>query len=330
MRLMTYVGCLLFVFSLILNVYLIILLAVGGISTGNMSKQVLREGHSNQVVAVYSVNGIIDDEASAKFARFYREVHGDKHVQAIVLHVDSPGGTVSDSEQIHHMIKKLQAAGKKIVVSMGGVAASGGYLISAPAEEIFAIPSTITGSIGVIAQVPNVEGTMEKLGLKMLVFKSTHARGWKDQLSIFRMPERRERKWLIEILDVLQAGFEKTVRDGRGKRLVEKKEFYFTTVGKGKDARQVKIEETAPFNGKVYLAAEAMKFGLVDKIGFLDDACNRAAELAGLDEPRILHYKTRPKLFGQLFGSRTSLLEIAPKTLDEFQTPRILMLWKMD
>ncbi|HDY65946.1 MAG TPA: S49 family peptidase, partial [Phycisphaerae bacterium] len=246
------------------------------------------------------------------------------------LYVDSPGGTVSDSDQIHHMVKKLQAAGKTVVVSMGGVAASGGYLISAPAEEIFASPSTITGSIGVIAQVPNVEGTMEKVGLKMLVFKSTNARGWKDQLSPFRMPEQRERKRLIEILDVLQANFEKTVRDGRGERLVERKEFYFTTVGEGKDASEVKIEETAPFNGKIYLAEEALSLGLVDKIGFLDDACNRAAELAGLDKPNILQYKTRLNLFGQLFGSRTSLMEIAPKTLDEFQTPRVLMLWKMD
>ena len=317
----------LFMFSMILNMYLIILLVAG---KPGMIKQVLHKGQSDQIVAVYAVNGIIDDEASAKFAQFFREVHGDQNVQAVVLYVDSPGGTVSDSDQIHHMVKKLQAAGKTVVVSMGGVAASGGYLISAPAEEIFASPSTITGSIGVIAQVPNVEGTMEKVGLKMLVFKSTNARGWKDQLSPFRMPEQRERKRLIEILDVLQANFEKTVRDGRGERLVERKEFYFTTVGEGKDASEVKIEETAPFNGKIYLAEEALSLGLVDKIGFLDDACNRAAELAGLDKPNILQYKTRLNLFGQLFGSRTSLMEIAPKTLDEFQTPRVLMLWKMD
>ena len=244
--------------------------------------------------------------------------------------MDSPGGTVSDSEQIHYMVKRIQASGKKVVVSMGGAAVSGGYLISASAEEIFASSSTITGSIGVIAQIPNVEGTMEKVGLKMLVFKSTHARGWKDQLSPFRKPERRERKRLIEILDVLQANFEQTVRDGRGKRLVERKESYVTTVGEGKDATEVQIEETVPLNGKVYLAGEAVELGLVDKIGFLDDACMRAAELAGLDDPRIMQYKPHSKLLGQLLGSRTSLMEIAPKTLDEFQTPRILMLWKMD
>ena len=107
---------------------------------------------------------------------------------------------------------------------MGAFAASGGYMISAPAEHIVAEPSTLTGSIGVIAQLPNISGTLDKIGMGMQVVKSTHARVWKDQLSPFRAPKDYEKQHLVDILNAYQNDFETIVRNGRGKRLVTKEE----------------------------------------------------------------------------------------------------------
>ena len=321
-------GLLLF-FSIVMNLYLMVILAA--MSGTGMQTTVVQEGDESQIVAVYSVAGVIDDELAAKFHQFYSTVRNNDNVQAVVLYVDSPGGTVAASDRIHHMIEDLKAAGKTIVVSMGGVAASGGYLISAPAVEIFAEPSTITGSIGVIAQVPNIQGSMEKIGLKMMVFKSTHAQVWKDALSPFRKPQDLEKKRMIVILDSIQASFEQTVKDGRGKRLKPKTESYRITVGEGKQAKTVRVKEIAPFNGKVYLADEAKKLGLIDKIGFLDAATERAGELAGLDNPQVLRYSRRVTFAEKVLGARANAtpLEIAPQVIDKFQTPRILMIWKM-
>ena len=246
--------------------------------------------------------------------------------------MDSPGGGVAASEEIHHMIKDLKGSGRKVVISMGGVAASGGYMISAPADEILAEPSTVTGSIGVIAQIPNLRGTMKKIGVEMMTFKSSHARGWKDLLSPFKKPEDRERKRMVEILDTIQAGFEQIVRDGRGDRLKTKKESYEITVGQGENTRKEIIEETAPFNGKIYLPAEAKKLGLIDDIGFMRDACQKASKLAGLNNPTIRHYKPREGLFTKLFtGQSASVnIDISPEAIEKLQTPKILVLWTMD
>ncbi|MCD4824785.1 MAG: S49 family peptidase [Phycisphaerae bacterium] len=320
-------GLLLF-FSIVMNLYLMVLLSA--ITGMGMQTSVIKEGDKSQIVAVYSVAGVINNELAAKFHQFYGSIRDNNNVKAVVLYVDSPGGTVAASERIHYMIKDLKTAGKTVVVSMGGVAASGGYLISAPAEEIFAEPATITGSIGVIAQVPNIQGSMEKIGVKMMVFKSTHAQVWKDSLSLFREPQDLEKKRMIEILDSIQASFEQTVKDGRGNRLKTKTESYKITVGEGKQAKTVQVKEIAPFNGKIYLAGEAKTMGLIDKIGFLDDATKRAGELAQLGNPQVVRYATQVSVLDRLLDAKTTPLEIAPQVIDKFQTPRILMIWKME
>ena len=205
-------------------------------------------------------------------------------------------------------------------------------MISAPADEIFAEPSTITGSIGVIAQIPNLRGTMEKIGVEMMTFKSTHAQGWKDLLSPFKKPEDRERKRMVEILDTIQAGFEQIVRNGRGDKLKTKKDSYEMTTGQGEDTKTVTVNEIEPFNGKIYLPGEAMELGLIDAIGFLGDACQKAGKLAGLNNPTIRHFKLRKSLFETLIVGQSSSvnIDISPEAIEKLQTPRILVLWTMD
>ncbi len=326
-RMLSLVGCLVFVGSLVLNVYLAILVAVRFVAPG-MDTDVLRDGDSDQVVAVYAVEGLIDEEAAQTFATFTHQVSRDDNVRAVVLRVESPGGTISASESIRHRVLELKAAGKSVVVSMGGLAASGGYYISAPADEIFAEPSTLTGSIGVLAVIPNVKGTLDKIGMKVIVLKSRHAEGWKDMLSAYRTHDRRERDYLVGLLDQMQARFEQIVRQGRGEKLVTKQETYTTTVGTGSDAKQVTKKVTAPFNGKVYLAEDAQTYGLVDEIGFLDDAARKAATLAGLDRPKTVRYRSSPKLLSWLMDARAASLTVSAKTIHEIQSPQILMLWK--
>ncbi len=318
--------------SIIMNVYLTAILASQ--FQGTISQNVLRPGEKDNenVVAVYGISGVLDGSAAGRFESFYREVADDPNVRAIVLRVNSPGGGVTSSDQIHEMIQRLKTkSGKKVVVSMGGMAASGGYYVSAPADEIFAEPTTITGSIGVIMGWFVLEGTLEKIGVEPVLLKSTNAQGWKDELSALSQPDERQRKHLQEVLDKMQDRFETVVRAGRKGRLKEKETSYTLTVGKGDKARQVQHTEIEPLNGKIYLADEAKELGLIDEIGYLDKAIDRAVELAAVGKPSVIRYAPRKGLLEQLLSSKTDAgLSAAPDLLDRLQTPRLMMMWKVD
>jgi protease-4 len=327
-RLMSLLGCLVFIGSICMNVSLLMVVAVQGISVPGLHTEVLQKGAGDQTVAVYRVEGVIDSEATNLFSRFYNQVKNDSKVRAVVLHVNSPGGTVSDSEQIYRMITDLKSRGITVVASMGGLAASGGYYISACADEIFAEPATITGSIGVITGVLNLEGTLDKVGMKITVLKSNHAEGWKDMLSSFREPEEREKQYVISLLNDMQDRFEMIVRQGRGVKLKTKEETYQLRVGKGPEAKEVTKKDLAPFNGKIYIAEKAKEYGLIDEIGFLDEAYSRAAVLAGLSNPNVVVYRKQPSFMEALGGATAPGLRIDAKSLQNAQTPQFLMLWK--
>jgi len=291
----------------------------------DITMEVLKQGKSNEIVAVYELQGAIDGSCKKRFESFYRTIVNDKNVRAVVLRVNSPGGTVSDSTEIHHMIGKIRDSGKKVVVSMGGVTASGGYMISAPADIIYAQPSTITGSIGVIAMVPNFYGTMEKLGLRITTIKSTHSEKWKDRLNPFKEKiEDDEIASLQETLDELQVHFENVVREGRGDNLdLEVQE----PVDPEKNGEEVPVG----FTGKTFMAAEAKEIGLVDKIGFVDDAISEAARLANLSDHKVIRYSENTGIMGSLMGAeaKAGSINIDAGLLDNLQAPRILMMWKV-
>ena len=327
-KLCSIIGVSVFLLSLVMNIYLGIALAA--LSGKNFDEKTITEGNDDQVVAVYNITGVISDATSSKFDRFYRSVKKDKNVKAVVLRVASPGGTVSASDAIYHKILALKDAGKVVVVSMGGVAASGGYYISAPADEIYAEHTTITGSIGVIAQVPNIEGTLNKIGMNVLVIKSTNASTWKDQLSSFRKPKSYEIKNILNILNKMQDRFEFVVSEGRGDRLKPTDEPYDVEVTQDGKTRTIQKFTKAPFNGNIYIGEKAEKLGLVDKIGYLEDACDGAAELAKLDNPKVVKYSKHQGPFEKLMSSKGPNLSISADTLDKIQTPRMLMLWKID
>jgi len=295
-----------------------------------MSTTVLQAGKRDQTVALYAVNGIIDGRATAQFRQFYESVANDRNVKAVVLRVDSPGGGVTASDQICEMVKGLRTKGKIVVVSMGSMAASGGYYISAPADEIYAEDTTITGSIGVIAGWLVLKGTLDKIGAEPIVIKSSHSEGWKDSMSSFRRPKDYHRRHLREVLDQLQQRFEETVQAGRGKRLKTRSVTY--DIPADEDGKPpVRHTETEPLNGKIYLAAKARELGLIDRIGYQDAAIRRAAQLAGLTRKRVVHYSRRRTMMERLIEGRSDgSLKIGLDLLEKLQTPRFMMIWKAE
>jgi len=198
-----------------------------------------------------------------------KEYVKDPSVKAIVLRVDSPGGAVAPSQEIYEEVKKAVEK-KKIVVSMGSLAASGGYYISAPASRIVANPGTLTGSIGVIMEIPNVEGLMNKVGVKTEVIKSGRH---KDIASVFRGIGREEREILQGVLDDVHDQFIKAVAEGR-KMLPDQ------------------VKKLA--DGRIFTGKQAVSIGLVDELGNLEDAIKVAAKLSGIKgEPSVVSKKEK-------------------------------------
>jgi protease-4 len=217
---------------------------------------------------------------SDQIVEHLEQAQKDSLVKAIVLRVNSPGGSVVASDEIYQKMLEVE---KPIVVSMGELAASGGYYISAPADVIMANPATLTGSIGVITQITNLEELMEKIGVEVVVIKSgIH----KDEGSPFREMTEEEKAIWQAIIDEVYGQF-------------------VTIVAEGRDLPEEEVREIA--DGRVYTGKQAMELGLVDELGNLPEAIDRAAELGGIEgEPRLVEYHRPPTLFETFFGSLVS------------------------
>ena len=188
--------------------------------------------------------------------RLLRQARTDKDVKAVVLRVDSPGGSVLASEEIYRELVALRGAGKPIVVSMSGYAASGGYYISAPADEIWASPATITGSIGIFAIIPTVDRTLGKVGVSVDGVGTTPLSG---QLRIDR-PLGEEARALLQ----------STVSRGYSE--------FLERVANGRKKTRDEVDQIA--QGRVWAGTDARRLGLVDQIGSFNDAAKAAARRA--------------------------------------------------
>lgn len=247
-------------------------------------------------IALIRVEGPILD--SKKTVEEIKEYVKDRSVKAIVVRVDSPGGGVVPSQEIYEEIKKATAV-KKVVISMGSLAASGGYYISSPASRIVANPGTTTGSIGVIMQMPNIKEFMDKLGIKSEVITSGKH---KDIASPFRGIGKEERQILQSVMDDVHDQFINAVAEGR-KMPVEA------------------VRKIA--DGSVFSGRQALKIGLVDELGNLEDAIKVAAKIVGIKgEPGIVTKKERHPVM-ELLGGRIpeGLLKIIPKSELRYMMP---------
>jgi protease-4 len=226
-------------------------------------------------IAVIPLSGTITTEGSSLFPGsaitpdlvrdYLTKAKKDKAVKAIVLRIESPGGEITPCQEILWEIERVQET-KPIVVSMGTMAASGGYYISTKADKIVALPTTMTGSIGVISQVINIEGLLEKLGIEIETFKGGK---YKDMYSGFREMTPEEEQIVQQMIDEYYEQFVDVVAEGR--RLSKE------------DVRNLAT-------GQIYTGTEAKELGLVDELGDLDTAINSAAELVGMEAWLVEYY----------------------------------------
>lgn len=260
-----------------------------GVIIGGSSSTILPFGQ--KAVAVIEVNGTISGgdgggdlfggatgAFSGRIIKQLKQAANDPQVGAIVLRVDSPGGGVTPSDEIHNQIMKIRDQ-KPIIVSMGSLAASGGYYISAPARRIFANPTTLTGSIGVISIVPEVSDLLGKLGVSMYVFTSGPHKDTTDGL---RPLTDSDKAIMQGIIDETYGRFVSVVAQGRG-------------------LDEATVRRLA--DGRIYTGQQALNNKLVDELGDLPEAIDYAAKQAGISgTPRVITYQ-QPGLLGALTSS---------------------------
>ncbi len=233
---------------------------------------------SKQRVAIVTASGTIvsgDQPAgvigSETLADLLDEAANDEKIKAVVLRIDSPGGSAQASEVIRAAVARVQAKGKPVVVSMGSVAASGGYWIAAGADEIWAQPSTLTGSIGVFGVIPNITKGLARLGI--------HSDGLGTTLSAEGI--RLDRPIPLEMQAVVQMGVNHIYHQ------------FVTIVAKGRNITPEQVDDLA--QGRVWSANDALRLGLVDKLGDLQQAITSAAEHANISKSYQAYDLTPPK-----------------------------------
>ena len=225
-------------------------------------------------IARIEISGAIAGETRVQVLKALKTVE-EKQFPALLLRIDSPGGTVGDSQEIYAALKRLQEEKDlKVVASFGNISASGGVYIGVGAKQIVANPGTITGSIGVILRGNNLERLLDKIGVS---FKTIKSGPYKDILSFDRQLTSEEEVILQQLIDTSYGQFVATVAEGRN----------------------LDVETVKTFaDGRVFTGEQALELGLVDRLGTEEDARRWAAELAGLDPEKTETFKIEePKPF---------------------------------
>ncbi len=233
-------------------------------------------------IAIVEIKGVITQSSGIiEELQIYLE---DEGVKAIILRIDSPGGGVGPSQEIHREILKSKSK-KKVVTSMGSVAASGGYYIACASDLIVANPGTITGSIGVLMQFSNFEELLKKIGIKGMVLKSGEH---KDIGSPFREMTAEEKRIMQEVLDNVHQQFIQAVAEGR----------------KLDYSKVVQIAD-----GRILTGEQAKNFGLVDKMGNLQDTIDITAKMVGIKgKPNVLYPKKRISIWELIMRDMASAI----------------------
>ncbi len=249
-------------------------------SSGNGTTRVVRIPLTGMIM--FQEGGWDSDASGATETtlRSIRRATSDPQVQGILLEVDSGGGGITASDILYDALLAFRDAqeGRVIVAHMGDVAASGGYYVALAADYIMAHPTTLTGSIGVLMQSYNVRDLAGKIGLRDVTIKSGEN---KDLLNPFSELSEEQRRMLQQVVDALHARFIGLVAESR-------------------ELPEAQVRELA--DGRVFLAADALASGLIDGIGYADDAAETASELLGGAELEIYRYSEEPSIFDLLRG----------------------------
>lgn len=307
-------------------VVVVLAIAIGGLAGGGSGpdtvvRRTMTSGDASQTIAVIPVSGLILDSTEKQFRRHLETAMNDANVKAVVIDVSSPGGTVTDSNQMYATLRafKTEKPNLPVVVHMDDVAASGGYYLACAADTIVAEESTITGSIGVMIQFPQLSEFAEKTGIRLRTIVADGSPK-KDFLDTFTEPDDEDVRAVKELLNDQYELFKSVVEAGRGSRIRE--------AGSS-------VDEVA--SGAVFLGPKAKELGLVDQIGFFEDAVSIAATAAGLNNPNVVRYDRPPTLIETLglasSPNLSSALEsdsaksLAVELLHEASSPRMLYLY---
>ena len=275
------------IFLAIVILFLLIFTFLAGIGSG-----LLISGGSSfssgDKVAVLRVEDVIID--SQIYLESIDAIAKDDNVKALVVRIDSPGGSVGPSQEIYSELKEL---GKElpIVASIGGVGASGGYYIACATEKIYANPGSITGSIGVIAQFASYEKLLDWAKIDVEVIKSGK---YKDVGSPFREMNETDKQYIQELIDNVYSQFKSVVASSR-------------------DIGTEQIDSIA--EGKIYTGEQALNLKLIDELGTINDAVSEAGKLGGIEgEPNVINFPKKKFSFQDLLNSKfdTSLLTGIP------------------
>ncbi len=259
-------------------------------------------------VAVVELSGVIgvpvdrgvDADTLVREILAYRD---DASVAAVVLRINSPGGVVAPTQEIFTAVERLRASRKPVVASLGAVAASGGYYVAVAADRVFASPGTLTGSIGVVMQLANVEGLLRKVGVEYVVVKSGE---FKDIASFARSMKPEERQVLQALLDDVYSQFVTAVAERRG---LDR-------------ATVLRIAD-----GRLYSGQQALELKMIDELGGLEEAIEAAGKLAGIPgKPRVVFPRRRFSI-RDLLTSRIELPGAGTllPSLSSLRTPLYLM-----
>jgi protease-4 len=254
--------------SLFRRIVWIVVIGIGVLVILNVLFPDLDLSGENRIALIRVEGVILDAQTTIGDLKRFSE---NPLVKAIVLRIDSPGGGVVPSQEIHDAVKRVKnKSNKAIIASMGTVAASGGYYIAAATDRIIANPGTLTGSIGVIMEMANVEGLLKKIGVEGIVIKSGR---FKDVGSPLRKMSDEERKLMQSVMDDVHQQFIQAVADGRS----------------------LEISEVQPLaDGRILTGRQAKEARLVDELGDLDDAIHLAADIVGIEgEPKIVEPRRR-------------------------------------
>ncbi|WP_448589212.1 signal peptide peptidase SppA [Thermodesulfobium sp.] len=236
-------------------------------------------------VGYIEINGVINDQTSESVSSAIRKAKSDPYIRGILLRVNSPGGSVGASQEIFETLMNYkESTGKPIIVSMGDVAASGGYYVSIAADKIFALPSTLTGSIGVIANIFDIHELMKNIGIKEETLKTGE---YKDTGSIFRSLTPKDKEYLMGLIG-----------DSYGQFLYD--------VSTRRNIPLDKLKTIA--DGRVFSGAKAKSLGLIDELGTLNDTIDYMKSLLGA-KTITLEKLNNKSILDQIVGasSRTNL-----------------------
>lgn len=290
----------------LLGVFLAVFILIGGFifimvmaALFSGSEISLKDRFAGKRVGLIEIRGVISD--SQPFIRQLDELCENRDVTAIVVRVESPGGGVAPSQEIYNALCETRAT-KPVVVSMGAVAASGGYYIACGADSILASPGTLTGSIGVILELPNLNEVLRKVGIRFEVVKSGEH---KDIGSPFRDLSEEERRILQDMVDDVYDQFVDVVSAERGLS---------------------RDSVTAFADGRIFSGRQALALGLIDRTGGLEEALDVAGRMSGLGEdPKTIRpRKPRPSLIDLLTETAGSIRE--PASLAG--SPRLMYLFR--